>query len=273
MKAILTAAAMGLILSGCGTAEEAGQSKSASGEVAELRAANDECRKLVDNADIESANPLCLSALEDAREFGEQSPEYAQAVANTAWLFHMRGQDEDAEQFYQRAVGLQEAQVDPEPRVLARTLADYGMLLTNGGDAEAGMARLERAQTLLSDAGAEESEAMAALYGDMAETYEVAGDMEASLEMYRASVAAYRKALGDAHANVGVALNNLGTALQIQRDFDAAEKVLKEAAGILKEALGAEHPVTGMAQANLRDNDSLREDAEARAEMAEEEGA
>ena len=162
MKAILSAAAMGLALAAC-NADDKGVSKTEASEAAELRAANAECRQLVDQADIEAANPKCLSAIEAAREHGEQTPEYAQAVANAAWLFHMRGDGEEARQFYERAIALQEAHAEENPRALVRTLADYGILLTNGGDPDAGMQQLQRAAELLRAAGAEQSEAMASL--------------------------------------------------------------------------------------------------------------
>lgn len=272
MKGTLITAALALALGACGAADDKAapdaKAVAATPEAQELRDANAHCREMVDIADIEAANPLCLSALEDARKYDEASPEYARAVANTAWLFHMRGDDSDAQQFYRRAVELQEPL--EEPRALARTLADYGMLLTNNGDAENGLKHLERAGALLRADGAERSEAMAALYGDMAESYEIAGDDEGALRMYRKSVEAYRKALGEQHANVGVALNNLGTALQAQDRFDAAGDVLEDAVAVLDEALGSEHPVAGMARSNLGDNDKLREDAEARARMEEE---
>ncbi|MEQ9012246.1 tetratricopeptide repeat protein [Algiphilus sp.] len=268
-KAIPASALLAMLLVGCGSGDAPQPSAAAEGEAiasestdaggASLADANRRCRELIDRAQRTEAQTLCLEALERAAEAGEDTVAYGRAVANSAYLFQMNGDYEQAVDFYERAIEVQSPRVDTEPRPLARTLADYGLMAIQRGDAEAALPRLERAAELLQRAGDGDSEAMAALMGDTAEAHEVAGDMDAAVAWYERSLAAYRKAQGESHANVGIAMNNLGMAFHQKKEYAKADPLLRDAYALLEAQLGAEHPVSDVARRNISDNAAMME--------------
>lgn len=247
-------------LAACGDARDATATAEPATDAAsdqvpgELEQANARCRDFVDRAQLDVAETACLEALERAADAGEDTTAYGRAVGNAAYLFQMNGDYEQATAFYDRAIEVQEPRADSEPAELAQTLADYGLMAVQRGDADAALPRLERAAQLLVEAGAENSQTMAALLGDTAEAYESAGDMDKAVEWYQRSLDAYRQAQGEDHANVGVAMNNLGMALHQKEEYAKAQPLLQDAHALLQEALGAEHPVTNVARRNISDN-------------------
>ncbi|MHA7833011.1 MAG: tetratricopeptide repeat protein [Algiphilus sp.] len=266
-KAIFASAGLSLLLVACGGSEtpqaaddsanqaEAATSVSAAAEP--LSEANARCRTLIDRAQRDKAQTVCLEALQQAADAGKDTLAYGQAINNAAYLFQMNGDYEQAVAFYERALEVQRPRADAAPRPLARTLADYGLMAIQRGDADAALPRFERAAELLADAGAADSEAMAALMGDTAEAYEMVGDMDAAVAWYERSLEAYRKAQGDTHANVGIAMNNLGMAFHQKEEYAKADALLRDAYALLEAQLGAEHPVSDVARRNISDNAAM----------------
>jgi len=265
-----------LLLAACGSGAPQDSAPSGSGAAPKasdkgeraLLERNARCRDLVSRAQFEEGMPLCLAVLEDAAEENESGLPFAQAVANSGLMFHMRGQYDDAAAFYERAVGLLERLGDEARPVLARTLGDYGLMDAQRGRAGLGLPRLQRARELLLEDGASPGETLAALNGDLAEAYELDGQLAEAERWYRQSLEAYRDATGNS-ANTGVAMNNLATLYQRLERFDQAEALLNEAIALLEDQLPADHPVLNMARSNLRDNAELRAEAASRAAQRE----
>ncbi|WP_420427918.1 tetratricopeptide repeat protein [Algiphilus sp.] len=268
-KAIFASATLSMLLTACGGSEapqalndgsaETEKTATASAAPEALAEANTRCRELIDRAQRDLAQTACLEALERAAETGKDSVAYGRAINNAAYLFQMNGDYEQAVAFYERALEVQRPRADAEPGPLARTLSDYGLMAVQRGDAEAALPRLERAAELLAEAGEADSEAMAALMGDTAEAHEIAGDLDAAVAWYERSLAAYRKAQGERHANVGIAMNNLGMAFHQKKEYAKADPLLRDAYALLEEQLGAKHPVSDVARRNISDNAAMME--------------
>lgn len=246
------------LLAACG-----GRPNAVSEAHAAISRANAECREQVMRIDFDAAHDLCLDALQRSSELGDDALVYAEAIANAALLFHMRGRYDDAEAFYERALELHAEHDDTEADIaLARTLADRAHLDIERHRPRQALPRQERALSLLRNAGAAAPpELLAGVMADIGETYEALGELDTAVQWHAESLAAFREHFGDEHANVGVALNNLATLYQRQERFDDAEKLLRDALLRLREQLGDEHPMTQTAERNLRDNVRLREDA------------
>ena len=60
------------------------------------------------------AEKLCLAALKEAEDFGEQDPRLATSLNNLAVLYDAQGNYAQAEPFYQRAITIYEKALGPE---------------------------------------------------------------------------------------------------------------------------------------------------------------
>ncbi len=108
---------LALWLAGCSTEETRWERLVADGETAFQAGRYAEAEK------------LCLAALKEAEEFGEQDPRLATSLNNLAVLYDAQGHYAQAEPFYQRAITIYEKALGPEHPDVAATLENYTLML------------------------------------------------------------------------------------------------------------------------------------------------
>lgn len=100
----------------------------------------------------------------------------------------------------------------------------------------------------------------------MAVMLEMKGELQASLEMHRKSIALRRKVAGDRDKSVGYGLHNMAAVLESADENDAALEARREALKIFEAHFGPDNPTTlhvRFALANLQRDMGSFEDAEA----------
>ncbi len=80
------------------------------------------------------AEKLCLAALEEAEDFGEQDPRLATSLNNLAVLYVAQGNYAQAEPFFQRAITIYEKALGPEHPDVAAAINNLAELYRTQGN-------------------------------------------------------------------------------------------------------------------------------------------
>ena len=151
--------------------------------------------------------------------FGREHVATACALNNLGQVHRQRGDLKSSLPFMVDALEVYEKISGPEHLSTGQALGNLGLLLVALAQKSKGVERLEHVE-------------------------EARGHLERALECKR-------KALGERHAQVGVAMYQLASALRLQKKFIEAEKLLVSSVTLLREAEQKNGPLTATATNNL----------------------
>jgi tetratricopeptide (TPR) repeat protein/DNA-binding XRE family transcriptional regulator len=189
----------------------------------------------------------CLATIPDHR----QDQDLAKVVLRAANYLHERGQDEQAEPLYQRALHLFEQQLGPKHPQVGISLSRLAWLYLVQGKFEQAEQLFRRALHLLEQAlGPEHSEVAFPLNG-LAMVYHRLGHHEQAESLYQHALRIFEQALDPEHPEVAGLLDNLGNLYQELGHYEQAEAFCQRALRIFEQALGPEHPKVAYPLNNL----------------------
>jgi tetratricopeptide (TPR) repeat protein len=151
----------------------------------------------------------------------------------------------DALDLLAQAVRLREKQGPPP--ALARTLRKLGAAHEARRDTAAAEDAYRRALPLATGAD------LGLVANDLGLILEGRDDAKGAEALYRRALAAFERAHGPQHPEVGTALNNLAGALGLQGRIGEAEPLLRRALAVFESTLGPNHDRTSAALSNLAD--------------------
>ena len=200
-------------------------------------------------ADAEGVGLRDLAAGEQAAAWaqsllGERPPPRALAalLEVRSKIAVLRGNAKAAEQMLRQVLSLQEGLYGKDDRMLADTLDQLGVALSQ-------QEREGEAQTFHARAEAIRERTLGPGHPDRATTLERLGLLasrkgkhDEALAKLREAVAIRRAGLGDSHPLLAASLNNLGLALRRAKHDDEAMTTLREALAIRERVLGPDHP-------------------------------
>jgi serine/threonine-protein kinase len=126
-----------------------------------------------------------------------------------------------------------------------------GVVLTLGGDADAGADELRRSLELLRTAEKPAGRKTASALDDLGFVLMQGKHLEQAVIAYRESLAMERALYGGVHADIGQTLSNLGTALLMLGRLDESEQAMRDAIEVDAKVYTVPHRVQSVHLANL----------------------
>jgi tetratricopeptide (TPR) repeat protein len=163
----------------------------------------------------------------------------------------LRGKPKDAEDLLRKVLAIQEAQYGNDDRMVADTLDQLGVAISQQD-------RAAEAQPFHERANAIRERTLGADHPDRATTLERlgllasgSGKHDEAIALLRQAVALRRAGLGESHPLLGAALSNLGLALRRAKHDTEALSVQREALAVRERALGPDHPDVAISTMNI----------------------
>lgn len=196
----------------------------------------------IDLSEYDEAKLLLSQSLTIFERRAEVQPEVNQFVARILnnlgqWHQLQDGLDE-AEHFYDRALRLQEASLDPKHLDLATTLANIGYIHLLRRNFSLAERLLRRALDIRrnGEQGPAEPTAIALTLQSLASALEGLGRVDEAEASLREAVALRRASQSPLHAHLAGSLQRLGVNLHRQRKLKEADKLLDEALAIRRKS-------------------------------------
>jgi len=176
----------------------------------------------------------------------------ASQLLNELGLFASgRAELEQAKQFSERALAIDEKAYGPEhPRVAVRA-NNIGLILKAQGDLPGALDFAKRALAIDERAYGPEHPRVATLANNVGMILKDQGDLPRALEYAKRSLEIDEKAYGPEHPKVAIRAGNIGTILQAQGDSPEALEHAKRALAIHEKAYGPEHPAVATGANNI----------------------
>ena len=167
----------------------------------------------------------------------------ANSLYGLGLVLYEQGRYKDAERNYRDALTLQHQVYGERHGDIARTLKDLAQAIYNDGD-------LKTAISMMKDAVAEQRELrgdaphpdLADAINDLGMLFDYSGDYGQAEELYRESIAMYRRLFGEKHNKIADGLNNLANVMQEKSDLANSETTYRQALAMQRELLGEVHP-------------------------------
>lgn len=175
----------------------------------------------------------------------------AARVAYLGNLHDRMGEYEQARQYHERAVELDEAALGPHHPMLAASLGSLGNTLYRLGENERARAVLERALSINAKAYGDDHPSLGSGYNNLANSLFSAGELEDAKEMFAKAVEIKERTLGPDHPDVASSLANWASVHQTLGQHEQARDLLRRALHILEADLGEDHPNVAMIHFNL----------------------
>jgi eukaryotic-like serine/threonine-protein kinase len=209
-------------------------------------------RDLGDAAGAERLLREAIPALERHRSEPGGELALSQGLHNLASLLADRGQYDEAEADFRRALAIKRRLLEGRSDAdLATTLNSLGKLMNDRG-------RLDQAEPLFREALAVRRAVHGPIHPEVSTALNNLATLLAEKKDYREAGALYeedlalrRKLYGDDDSHVAVALNNLALLRQDEGDLAAAEPLFRQALAILEKTFGDAHPNVAVARRNL----------------------
>lgn len=162
-----------------------------------------------------------------------------------------RGDFEAAEQAFERALAIQEANPDASPVDIAYTLTDLGRTAGSMSNVDEAARRLEEAKSLLAATVGDDHPLVATMHVERGIVFARQGKLEEAEHHISTGVAALTAVYGDTHAAVASQLHNLGNIAWIAGRPEDAERYYRRAADSLERTLGPAHERTARSHSGL----------------------
>jgi len=196
---------------------------------------------------FEEANKLLNTSLGQRKVlFGDNSPEYADALVALAGLRDAQAQFEEAEKLARQGLDVSKHHLAPNHPAIGKATALLGKILEDRGTYPAAIAVLEEAARLQSTSDASRADLSATLT-ELANCHFYAGHYDTSESLNQRILAMDRELYGERHPHVADDLINLG-AIQFERGrFSEAERFYRQGLDITQSFYGKDHPATASA--------------------------
>ncbi len=189
----------------------------------------------------------CLSTLPE-NAVGQETVELAQRIAD---YMRERGQYEQAEIWYRRALERGERLLGSEHPLLLPLLSGLGRLFALRGRYEEAEALHQQALRIGEQTPGLEQEAIALPLSGLASIYIAQGKSEQAIILYQRALPLLENKLGSEHPEIATLLSNMSFALLDRGKDGEAEALLLRALHMLEKSLGADHPEVAFPLANL----------------------
>jgi tetratricopeptide (TPR) repeat protein len=167
-------------------------------------------------------------------------------------LLAAEGKYADAAGQFREALALQQRLYGESNADVARTLKDLGRAVANGGDLNGAIPLMRKALDMdLHVFGSDPHPDTAEAYNDLALQLWRKGDYDGAEKNYVASLAMYRKLLGEKHIYIADGLENLASTLQDKNDLEGAEVTYRQSLAMFRELFGDAHPSVALNLHNL----------------------
>ncbi|MEM7155219.1 MAG: serine/threonine-protein kinase [Myxococcota bacterium] len=138
-----------------------------------------------------------------------------------------------------------------EPRGVATSWGNLGLLLTSQGEYDEAQKAHANALATMEDALGAEHFAVARHSNNMGTVFDFKGEFEQAQAAHERTLRILEAALGPAHPDVAGSCNNLGIVLWSRGRYEEARSTFERALRILEKALGRDHPVVAQTLNNL----------------------
>ncbi|MCA9655882.1 MAG: tetratricopeptide repeat protein [Myxococcales bacterium] len=181
----------------------------------------------------------------------EQGGTRASLLNNVGNVWHRKGDNDKALDYYQQALALREALVGRESPVVAIERINLGNAQLALGRYEEALVSYEDAKGVLERTLGKEHPQIAMAVASIGIVYNQTGRYEEALVQHREALRTFESWLGPDHLWVATTISNAGVALRGLRRYDEAEANFRRAQGIFEESLGPDHPEVARCLGNL----------------------
>ena len=190
-------------------------------------------------ADLAGAEPLLRQSLEISRRaLGDNHPNVGTAQSNLGLVIADSGNYAAAEVLFRQALAVRSKALGPKNAGLAVTLNNLAYPLREQEKFGEAIAALEEALALTVPAKGDDSPTVAHYRANLGRVYLAKGDAATAEPLFRRSLAARRRALGENDWRVGMTRSLLGSTLTALQRYEDAEPELLSARRILKDVPG-----------------------------------
>ncbi len=166
----------------------------------------------------------------------------AKSLNNLGIIRSDRGEYDEAQAAYERALGLQEGALGLEHVIVARTMNNLGLLRFRVGDYEGALSLFERALAVREKLLGPEHPDVAISLVTLGSLLREMGDDPRARALLERALAIRERALGRDHPYVAAVLGQLGDLHTRAGELDLARGLYERALAIQEKALGVEHP-------------------------------
>ena len=185
-----------------------------------------------------------MSALPLAEHAGDPR-EVATSLSGLANVLQNQGEYAQAQEYFERALRLQQRVLGSEHVVVAGSLRNLGNMAAIRGEYEQARQFHERSlriyETVLGPAHPDVARGLV----NLGIAYDSQGQPERAREHYERALRIQEEALGPRHLSVGQTLRNLGITFARAKQFSEAIHYFERSQEILEEGLGADHQIVG----------------------------
>ena len=215
-----------------------------------IRALDDLLDKL---SELELRHKVCERLVDVSLElYGEESTDYAMALANFAELLRAKNAFDEAEPRYRKAVEICEQRLGPDHRNVAAILNNLALCLTSMGLFQEAETLFAKSLKIREDVFGKDHLEVAQSLNNMALLLKTTGRDKEAIPCYQRAIDI--KELNDPGPSLATSLINLGSVLSAQGDPDAAAPHFERAFAIAEQAFGRDHPTALTARAWIGDN-------------------
>jgi tetratricopeptide (TPR) repeat protein len=188
------------------------------------------------------AEPLLRAALDSYRRlFGEDHPDTARTLYDLATLMRKQGNFQQAETIFRQTLGIQRKLTPQGDEATAETLFYLGEDLVQAGRTNEAETEITASLAMIRRVAGENHSLVALGQSTQGLIAEYRGDLSAAADLYRQSIATFRR-LGPPNALESLVLMNLATNLTSQKKYDEAAATFREGIDLSRKLFGANHP-------------------------------
>ena len=185
------------------------------------------------------------------KTLGEEHPNYAIILNNTAFAFRRMGQYEKTLPLYQQALVIYKKTLGEQHPSFAVCLNNIALLYQDMGQYEKALHLYQQALATKKKTLGEEHPEYVASLNDLAILYVNMGEYNKALALYQQSLLIKKKNWGEEHSDYAISLNNLASLIEKMGQYEKALPLYQQALVIYKKTLGEEHPIYANSLINL----------------------
>ncbi|MBI4752604.1 MAG: tetratricopeptide repeat protein, partial [Acidobacteria bacterium] len=199
-------------------------------------------RELYQIGKLDQSLLIAREAVEKSEQvFGPEHPVLATSLHYLARCYAGKGDNQNAEPLFQRALTIREKALGPDHPDVAQTLNNLAMICLEKGDYQKGERLFQQVLAIREKAlGPNHQDVGATLFG-LAELYRAQNDYDRLEPLYQRVQAIWEKALGPNHPYTTMNLTSLALLYQRRGDYQKAETCFQRVLAIREKTLGPDH--------------------------------
>ena len=210
---------------------------------AELKALYNRVEGLYEAGKFSDAMPLAERyAAETKARFGENAPEYAEALNNLAELLRLTNRRAEAEPLMRRALAIDEKSYGPNHPEVAINLNNLAKLLQDTNRLTEAEPLIRRALAIAEQSLGKNHPKVTTHLNGLAELLKATNRLAEAEPLYRRALAIDEQSLGRDHPDVATELQNLAQLLRNLNRLAEAEPLYRRALAIDEQSFGRDHP-------------------------------